>query len=163
MKNLIKNISTIVVATFFVSLATAQEAGHLKVSTVVQKEQVTITESGEQKKELVAATTVLPGDSVIYTIAFENVSSEPAEHVVITNPVPENLTYEVGSAFGPGSLIEFSTDGGALYAAAEELTVTENGEVRAAQAEDYTHIRWTMQNDLAVGAQGVARFRARLN
>lgn len=163
MKNLSSTVLTTVVALLLVSVAYAQDGGHLKLTTTVQKEQLTITETGEQKKELVAATTVLPGDSVIYTIAFENVSDEAAENVTITNPVPENLTYEVGSAFGPGAVIEFSVDGGTLYAAAAELTVTENGEIRAAQPADYTHIRWVMQNDLAVGAQGIARFRARLN
>lgn len=163
MKNLSSTILTIVVASLLISVAYAQGSGHLKLTTVVQKEQVTTTESGEQKKELVAATTVLPGDSVIYTIAFENVSDESAANVIITNPVPENLTYEAGSAFGPGAVIEFSVDGGAFYAAAADLIVTENGEIRGAQPADYTHIRWVMQNDLAVGAQGIARFRARLN
>jgi uncharacterized repeat protein (TIGR01451 family) len=162
MKNLLTK--TLLLSTaLLVSVAFAQGGDHLKLTTIVQKEQITINETGEQKKELVAASTVVPGESVVYTITFENVSSESAEQVTITNPVPENLTYEVGSAFGPGTVIEFSVDGGVTYGAANELTVTENDEVRAAQPEDYTHIRWVMQDDLEVGAQGVARFRARLN
>jgi len=162
MKNLLTKTLLLTTA-LFVSVAFAQGGGHLKLTTTVQKEQITTSETGEQTKKLVAASTVVPGDSVVYTIKFENVSSESAEHVTITNPVPENLTYEAGSAFGPGTLIEFSVDGGETYGAADELTVTENGEVRAAQPQDYTHIRWVMQDDLAIGAQGIARFRARLN
>ncbi len=145
------------------AMAFAQGSGHLELTTVVQKEQISVDDDGKQQKELVQAATVLPGDSVIYTITFRNVSQESAENVTITNPVPVNLTYESGSAFGPGTVIEFSVDGGKYYSVASELTVTENGEVRAATADDYTHIRWIMQNDLAAGAQGVARFRARLN
>jgi len=162
MKTVIGN-TLILLATFSISAALAQGGGHLQLTTVVQKEQVTILDSGERQKQLVAASTVLPGDSVIYTITFVNVSDESAENVTITNPVPDNLTYETGSAFGPGTVIEFSVDGGARYGAVDDLTVSENGEIRAARAEDYTHIRWVMQNELAQGAQGIARFRARLN
>jgi uncharacterized repeat protein (TIGR01451 family) len=143
--------------------AAAQDAGHLNVQTVVQKEEVTITEAGEREVQLVEASTVTPGDSVIYTITFSNISDEPAENVVITNPVPENLTYIQGSAFGPGTTIEFSVDGGQSYAGADELRVPDNGGTRTATAEDYTHLRWVMQNDLPVGSQGVASFRALLN
>jgi uncharacterized repeat protein (TIGR01451 family) len=162
MKNLTKLVITLT-AVMFAASAFAQDAAHLKLTTVVHKEEVVTADNGEEKKELVAATTVVPGDSVIYTITFENVSPESAENVTITNPVPANLTYEVGSAFGPGAVIEFSVDGGAVYGAANSLTITENGETRNARPEDYTHIRWVMQSDLAAGAQGVARFRARLN
>ena len=162
MKYLTKYTLTLL-ATLFLSAAFAQEEGHLKLTTTVQKEQVTVTESGEEKRELVAAALVVPGEIVLYTITFENVSQETAENVTITNPVPDNLTYEAGSAFGPGSVIQFSIDGGQEWGLADELTVSENGELRAAQPKDYTHIRWVMQNDLEVGAQGVARFRARLN
>ena len=161
--NTLTRFTLITLAASFLSVAYAQEEGHLKLTTTVQKEQVTVSDDGEEKKELVAAARVIPGETVLYTITFENVSQEAAENVTITNPVPENLTYESGSAFGPGALIQFSVDGGQEWGSAGELTVNENGELRAAQPEDYTHIRWVMQNDLDVGAQGVARFRARLN
>ena len=105
----------------------------------------------------------MPGDDVVYTITFTNISDETAENIVITNPISGELTYVEGSAFGPGTRIEFSVDGGLSFAAANELTVSEDGEVRAARAEDFTHIRWVMQNELQAGAQGLARFRARLN
>ena len=68
--------------------------------------------------------------------------------------------YVDGSAFGPGMEILFSVDGGVTFATADELTVVEDEEVREARAGDFTHVRWVMQNDLAVGAQGTARFAA---
>ena len=141
----------------------AQESGHLNVRTVVQKEEVTVNDSGETERRLVSADTVLPGDDVVYTITFTNVSDEKAENVIITNPISENLTYIEGSAFAPGTLIEFSVDGGNSFAAAAELTVADNGAERPAEPDDFTHVRWTMQNELDAGAQGMARFRARLN
>ncbi len=138
----------------------AQDQGHLNVRTVVQKEQVTVTEEGETQTQLVAANTVIPGEKVVYTITFQNISDEPADNVVITNPISGELMYVDGSAFGPGSNIEFSVDGGRTFANSNELSVTEDGETRPARAEDFTHIRWVMQQELAVGAQGTARFSA---
>ena len=140
--------------------AVAQEQGHLNVTTTVQKQEVTVNDSGEAETRLVAADSVVPGESVVYTITFQNISDEPAANVVITNPISEDLTYVNGSAFGPGTVIQFSTDGGQNYAAADELTVIDDGVSRPAGPDDFTHIRWVMQNELAVGAQGTARFTA---
>ena len=106
------------------------------------------------------ADTVVPGESVGYTITFTNISDDAADNVVITNPIADSLTYVEGSAFGPGAEIQFSVDNGKTFADREALTVTEEGVVRAASAEDFTHIRWVMQQELAAGAQGVARFSA---
>ena len=140
--------------------AVAQEQGHLNVTTTVQKQEVTVNDSGEAETRLVAADTVVPGESVVYTITFQNISDEPAANVVITNPISEDLTYVDGSAFGPGTVIQFSTDGGQNFAAADELTVIDDGVSRPAGPDDFTHIRWVMNNELAVGAQGTARFSA---
>ena len=127
--------------------AVAQEQGHLNVTTTVQKQEVTVNDSGETETRLVAADSVVPGESVVYTITFQNISDEPAANVD-------------GSAFGPGTVIQFSTDGGQNFAAADELTVIDDGVSRPAGPDDFTHIRWVMQNELAVGAQGTARFTA---
>jgi uncharacterized repeat protein (TIGR01451 family) len=149
---------------FFTSAnAISQEQGHLNVTSLVQMEEVTEGEDGERLTRLVPVETVVPGDVVIYTTTVENISDEAADDIVVTSPVPEHLSYVAGSAFGPGMLIEFSVDGGVSYAAAEELTVDEDGRSRAATAEDYTHIRFKLQDHLAAGAQGIARFRAKLN
>ena len=143
--------------------AIAQEQGHLNVTTFVQKEEVSVNAAGEADTRLVEAETVVPGDRVVYTITFQNISDDAAEHVVITNPIAASLTYIDGSAFGPGTEIQFSVDGGKSFAERDALTVDENGDVRPAEAKDFTHIRWVMQQDLAVGAQGMARFSAVLN
>ena len=161
MKNPFKFL--IAVCVLFAASTLAQEQGHLNIQTIVEKEEVVTNDEGETETRLVPATLVLPGDDVVYTITFRNVSEEAAENVVITNPIPEDLTYIDGSAFGPGTVIEFSADGGQSWSLPESLEVPDNGGTRAATAEDFTHLRWVMQNDLEAGAQGVARFRARLN
>lgn len=154
-----KTLMSVILITF-AAVAVAQEQGHLDVQTTVQKEEVTVNEAGEPQKRLVPAEVVVPGETVFYTITFKNVSGEPADNVVITNPIAEDLMYVDGSAFGPGMNIQFSVDGGVTFAAANELTVVDNGEARDAIAADFTHVRWEMQNDLDVGAQGTARFAA---
>ena len=138
----------------------AKEQGHLNVQTVVQKEQVEVDEAGNEKTVLVDADKVVPGEHIVYTITFQNIGDEPAQNVVITNPIDANLTYIEGSAFGPGTDIQFSVDGGKTFAGRDALTVIEDGNERPAEAKDITHIRWVMQEDLAAGAQGNARFAA---
>ena len=103
------------------------------------------------------------GSGGLIVMDVRNTSEEAAENVVITNPISESLTYVAGSAFGPGTIIEFSVDGGQTYAPADQLTITEDGETRSAHPGDFTHIRWVMQNELAAGAQGTARFAAVLD
>ena len=51
-------------------------------------------------------------------------------------------------------------DNGVTFGRAENLEVIENDVARPAEARDFTHVRWVMQNDLAAGAQGTARFAA---
>lgn len=140
--------------------AAVQAQSHLDVQTTVHKQEVVVNEVGESETRLVPADVVVPGESVFYTITFTNVSDQPADNVVITNPIAENLMYVDDSAFGPGMEIEFSVDGGVTFASADDLNVTEGGEVRRAKAADFTHVRWVMQNDLAAGAQGTVRFAA---
>ncbi len=140
--------------------AAASEKQNLDVQTYAQKESVVVNDDGQAETKLVPAELVVPGETVFYTITFTNVSREPADNVVITNPIAENLMYVQGSAFGPGMEILFSADDGNTFAPAEELTVTENGDVRRATANDFTHVRWVMRSDLDAGAQGVARFAA---
>ena len=140
--------------------ATASAQDYLEVETTVRKQEVYLNDAGEEATRMVTAERVLPGETVYYTITFTNVSDEAADSDVITNPIAGDLVYLDGSAFGPGTAIEFSADGGATFAAAGELTVSEDGAARAAQAADYTHVRWVMQNDLAAGAQGTVRFAA---
>jgi uncharacterized repeat protein (TIGR01451 family) len=160
MKNSIKVILMAIVVS---ANAYAQDQGHLSVKTVVQKEEMTINDAGETETRLVDVGTVVPGERIVYTITFQNIGAEPADNVVITNPIADNLTFVDGTAFGPGTVISFSIDGGSSYADRTDLTVIEDGVARVAAADDLTDIRWVMQTELAVGAQGVARFTALLN
>ena len=146
-------------AAMLLSLAISANAqSQLEIRTDVQKEDV-ITE----RVELVTAETVLPGEEVIYTVTFANTSDDVADNVVITNPLPAELTYVDGTAAGDGTRVQFSVDGGVTFAQATDLTVSDEGSVRQASPDEFTHIRWVLTAALLPGETGTATFRARLN
>ncbi len=133
---------------------------HLDVQTTVQKQIVIEAEDGSTETRLIPADNVVPGDTVVYTITFENVGSEPAGDVVITNPISDVLDYVPGSASNGSMRIEFSADGGQTFGVPNELTIVDQGVVRPATTTDYTHVRWVMQTELEAGGRGTASFAA---
>lgn len=135
--------------------------GPLELSTVIEKIVEVQQPDGATKSELIPVDVALPGDEVVYTVSFTNVSKQPADDIRITNPIPSEMRYLASSAFGPGSEVLYSVDGGFSYGAPKELKVkADDGSQRAADAADYTHIRWVLKAPLDAGAKGFARFRA---
>ena len=154
-------IAAVTAATLPVSaFAVAEDA--LEVTTIVEKEVVVETDEGEKVVERVAADVVTPGERVVYTITFRNVGAEPADNVVITNPIADSLVYVAGSAASDIAAVEFSIDGGQTFAPASELRVVDGDIERPATTKDYTHVRWVMRTSLAAGAEGQTSFAADL-
>ena len=141
----------------------AQDNGTLDIRTIVQKEEIFVADDGSEETRLVVADMVIPGDEVVYTLTYANVGDQPAENIVITNPLPTQLTYIAGSASGADANVLFSVDGGVSYGETSELKVVEQGLERPARPEDVTHIRWVIAEPIQPGEEGVAQFRARLN
>ena len=81
----------------------------------MQKLQEHLDENGDRTTDLVAVDTAVPGDEVVYTVTFTNVGVEAAENILITNPIPAQMRYVSGTAFGPGSDVEYSADGGTTW------------------------------------------------
>ena len=141
-------------------VASAAPQGSILVKTVAEQEQTVTSADGTRHTVLAPAKAVLPGHAVVYTVTFENVGHEAARDVVVTNPVPEHTNYQSGSAFGPGTELLFSADGGRSFAPPDVLEVRgADGSVRAAGPEDYTHIRFVLKNALTPGAVAFARYR----
>lgn len=157
----------LVVCALMLSLATttAFAAEDMRLTNSVQKVETFVNDSGEAETRLVGTDSVVPGDELRYTVTFANVGARvvDADSIVITNPVPDNTQYIEGSAFGAGTRIVFSVDGGENYAVPDALTVTdEDGSVRVAEPREYTHIRWTFEPDLEPGQEGSVFFRVTL-
>lgn len=143
-----------------VSIANANSTNAIELTSVVELEVITLDEQGKKVVKRVPAEKVTPGSEVIYTTRFKYNGSQSAEDVVISNPIPEHTIYRLGSASGQDTEIVYSADGGKSFHAADQLRVVDaNGAERAAQATDYTDVRWTYRGQLQPGDEGKVEFR----
>jgi uncharacterized repeat protein (TIGR01451 family) len=141
----------------------AAEKGGIELTSTAEVEVSVVNDRGvaELKRVPAAEANVVPGDPVIFTNHYSNMG-EPAEQVIIANPLPENMVYVAGTAEGAGAVIEFSVDGGKSYGPPEELKVQgNNGRERMAEAADYTNIRWTI-GSIGKGESGSVSFQAKV-
>ena len=151
--------------------AAAAEAGvaptiepQVTLTNRVEKIQRVANPDGSVEARLVPAEQVIPGDELRYTIVFENHggAAVDAGSVVITNPLPADTEYLDGTAFGAGTQISFSADGGKSFAQPQDLFVLADGDEVLALAKDYTAIRWIFAPELAPGEKSYVSFNVRL-
>jgi len=131
----------------------------ISLTSKAEIEEEVVNDKGEKSVKRVAASKVVPGTEVIWTVTAENTCKQPSENVTINNPVPDHMTLVANSAAGPGADISYSLDGKS-FGKPEQLTVQENGAARKARASEYRHIRWVFKNPVAAGASTTATFRA---
>jgi uncharacterized repeat protein (TIGR01451 family) len=135
----------------------------IKFTSVAEIEVQQVNAKGENVLVRQPAKLLKPGEIAIYTNSFTNGGKQPAEKVVINNPVPANTEYLGGSATETGFALVFSVDQGKTYGKPGELTVPDGkGGKRPAEPKEYTNLRWTMQAPLQPGATGVVEFRVRV-
>ena len=135
--------------------------GTLLLKNEAFQEIVTKDAAGKKQTRRVPAGRVVPGTEVIYVITYRNTSTQPADKVVISNPVPRELAYQGGSASGKGAKFEVSVDGGQQFGVLPGLKVPgPDGKRRPAQAGDVTHLRWTLASAVAAGAEGSVSYKA---
>jgi len=139
---------------------TALPRGNLELHAAIETIVTAAASDGEPLSTLVPVALPVPGDEVVYTVTFVNVSDGAVGNIRISNPIPAQMSYLPDTAFAPGSQVLYSVDGGRTYGLPSELFVTVDGSRRTAQAAAYTHIRWLLRSPLDAGAKGFARFRA---
>lgn len=64
----------------------------LKNEAFFEKEKV--AKNGTKKLELVPVKTAVPGEEVLFVITYKNLGNEAASDIVVTNPVPKNMTFK---------------------------------------------------------------------
>lgn len=154
-----KLIASLLLSLLAVTPALAQDT--LELTAQVLQEVESRGKDGKVRKQRVPAAKVVPGTEVIYVITYRNKGAQPAEKVVINNPVPAELAYKGSSASGQNAKFEVSVDGGASYGVLPSLRVTgADGKPRPAQPADVTHLRWTLARTVAPGAEGTVSYRA---
>jgi uncharacterized repeat protein (TIGR01451 family) len=133
----------------------------IQLKATAQIEVESVNEAGRRIKKRVPAEKVTPGTEIIYTIAYHNPADQTAEQVVITNPIPEQMRYRHQSVFGEKVRVTFSVDGGESFDLPQNLYVTDaTGRRFPAKSDDYTHIRWKLQDPIPPRASGQVGFRA---
>jgi uncharacterized repeat protein (TIGR01451 family) len=134
----------------------------ISIKAIAEVEQSSQSQ-GRETTKLIPADRVVSGDAVIYTLEVHNTAPTSVRHPVVTYPIPTHMTYTPDSAVGPGTEVTYSVDAGRSFDAPENLRVQEpGGQLRAATAADYTHIRWQLKNALKANSVAFVRFRVRM-
>ena len=142
------------------TIGSANTSNAIELTSIVEQEVTTLDEQGNKVVKRVPAEKVLPGKEVIYTTRFKNNGGEPAEDIIISNPIPQHTVYKLKSATGKETDVVYSVNGGKSFHYSNQLrVVAQDGSERIAEAKDYTDIRWVYQGQLQPGDEGVVEFR----
>ncbi|MHA6722411.1 hypothetical protein [Sphingomonas sp. RS2018] len=131
----------------------AAASGPLDVTSSVMVEQRSRAPDGTTRVTLAPAARVVPGDRVVFVVAYRNTGTQPLSNLAIVNPLPAGIAYRAPAA-GTAEP-EVSVDGRSFAA----LAALRSGD-RAATGDDVTHVRWRLARPLAPGAQGRLAFQA---
>lgn len=138
----------------------AVAAGTVELAVKSLQEVQVTDKNGKVTKKSVPVSKVVPGDEVIYVISYANKGKQPADNVVITNPVPEPVAFRAGTSAAAGATDTVSVDGGKTFGKLEALTVTgADGKPRAATGADVTHVQWKLNAPVKAGASGSVSYR----
>lgn len=157
-----KSIPAIIMAIALCVTATgwSDTSSQIQLEATAQVEVITVDE-GRHIRKLMPAERVIPGTEIICTIVYHNPTDQIAEHVVITNPIPEQIRYRNQSVFGEKTRVTFSVDNGQSFDLPNNLFLTDTtGRPFPAKPDDYTHIRWKLQDPILPQASGQVGFRA---
>jgi uncharacterized repeat protein (TIGR01451 family) len=164
-KTMKRTVIVIAFALLLLPAAARAQQGSIQLKSVAEVE---VTETNAKGVNVVkrvdaAKGKVVPGDVVIFTTMYTNIGKQPADKVMVTNPVPEHMNYLDKSAEGKGTKIDFSVDKAKTYGTPDKLMVTDaQGKTRKAGPADYTTIRWIVVKPVPPGGTGSVSFRAKL-
>lgn len=148
----------ILLATAAAAVATpamAQSNNPVQLNSDVLVER-TVTEGTQTRIVLEEPRAVVPGDTLVFVLRYENTGRQPATNFVITNPLPQAVRYT--GTVDAGATV--SVDGGRNWGLLSALSVREpGGALRPARAEEVTHIRWAFAQPIPAGDSGRLMFR----
>jgi uncharacterized repeat protein (TIGR01451 family) len=134
----------------------------LTAEQTVEREIVVKNPDGSETITRAAADTVVPGESVVYSINYYNDQDKAAENVVLVMPVPDVLILVEGSADIEGAETTYSADGGQSFAQRQNVVVKlEDNTTRAADTADITHIKWIVAS-ITPDQRGSLSFKGKL-
>lgn len=151
-------LSRAIIGSALVLSATPALAAPVQITTRVLSEQRQQASDGSTRIKLVPPARVVPGDRLVYEIAYRNTGTAPASDIVVANPVPQQLTY-AGPAEGAAAP-EVSADGKSFAMLPALRVRAADGGMRAATMADVRVVRWRLTTPVAGGAGGQLAFRA---
>ncbi|MFM6853498.1 MAG: hypothetical protein ACKOUM_05395 [Sphingopyxis sp.] len=99
---------------------------------------------------------VVPGDKLVFVLRYRNNGAQPATNFVVTNPMPEAVSFQGASDVAA----TVSVDGGRNWGQLATLNVRNtDGTTRPARADEVTHIRWAFAQPIPAGQAGRLMFR----
>jgi uncharacterized repeat protein (TIGR01451 family) len=106
--------------------------------------------------KLVPVSKVAPGDTIVYTIAANNISDRPIGKLVVNQKIRPGTVYVLNSATAiQGASLTFSTDGGKTYTDRPLL------DKKPAAASNYTNVRWAF-NSISPKSQSTLSYEVRV-
>lgn len=143
----------------FAMSASAQPAVGIKLSAL-HKTKVTI--AGVVKEQLREFDKLLPGEEVTYVVHCANRGTEAASGVIVTLPIPPEMTLVAGSPDESVGRVDYSVDGGTTFGDLADLSVVRDGTSRAATFADINLVRWRLARPIPPDSEVQARCRALL-
>ena len=128
----------------------------------MKKEIVEENDKGEKVIRYVEPVTAIPGNTMMYTITFENTGDKPVSGIVINDPLPNNSKYIANTATGENTKITFSADGNNFAVPGKIKLKDKTGKTWTVSADKYTHIRWVYSKNLMPGEIGKVTFKTKI-
>ena len=148
--------------TLFAALAVAGAvpaiAGPVDLVTKVLTEKRVAAKDGTTHVDLKATGHAVPGDRLVYQIAYRNSGTQPVKDFVLSNPLPQGVNYVAPADGSPAP--ELSVDGSTFGSLAALRVKDPNGAYRPAGSDDVKIVRWRLSQPLNPGAAGQVAFRA---
>jgi uncharacterized repeat protein (TIGR01451 family) len=141
------------VAVFALAVPADAKVSGMVLTNSVLVQQKSAAADGTTRVTLVAAKRVVPGDRVVFRIAYKNNLSQPVSGMVVSNPVPANLSYRGPAEGSPAP--EVSIDG-THFAPLSALSAAG----RAARADEVRAVRWTVKGAVPAGGAGQYSYEA---
>jgi uncharacterized repeat protein (TIGR01451 family) len=151
------------------TVAQTLKSPKVKLILSVNKQVEEIDKQGKKKlvwQSLDSKAVVMPGDILLYTVKSENEGELAAKKMLITQPIPKQMVYQLNTAKSTASTtITYSIDGGKTFVAKPMVKKKlENGKVIdvPAPADLYTHIRWQFNGDLSAKKDAQASYQVKV-
>ena len=132
---------------------------------VEQRAEVVVSvelETGEMVEERRPADLVRPGETVIYTVHYNNTLDDAAENIVLQMQVPDEMVFVAGSAEHAGVTTLYSFDG-ETYAMWEELMAAGGDEAESVSSAEVRAIKWVFTEPVQANTEDEISFRAVLS